>query len=487
MRHRQLLPDRSEQAFCEKLVQALSYLILPPAVLVILALGLASAVAAFARTETASVKGEPGLAVSFTSLGGGATARSGRAAAPNVSLFVAAGKSPSPFLPPGPFMAVWEGTLEAELRGDFLFQAELNGQLRLEINGLFAVEVEGRGGLTPLSAPVRLRKGLNAFKAAFTSPHNGDAFLRLRATEHGTNTTPIPASLLWHHTSAEIRGSAELLWGRELFLEHRCARCHTPPNTDNGIPELKMDAPSFEGIGARLTYSWMARWILDPVSVRSSAIMPKLLRGPGAKKDAEAIAAFLASLKQGEDLSNLGKTGLSETNRARESGKLQTAAGQETRAPGLKEPQNRGLFEKLRCAACHDAEQGERLSLKGLAEKFAPGKLAEFLQQPEAHFAWTRMPNFHLTASEAGELADSLLTSAQETAKGSPAPADRTAIQQGRALVQSSGCLNCHQLHLENRFAAPKLAELRAANWTNGCVSPTDTASTARRFNFSSD
>src|SRR5262249_55982551 len=148
-----------------------------------------------------------------------------------------------------------------------------------------------------------------------------------------------------------------------------------------------------EGIGRRLNVDWMAGWILDPKSLRPTASMPKLLRGAGAKEDAEAIAAYLSSLRGN------------------------VAASSEGRA----EPEQRGdgksLFEKFQCGACHDPVDNDehdpqKTSLKHVREKFAAGKLAEFLQAPEAHYAWTRMPNFRLSGSEAKALADTLLAAA---------------------------------------------------------------------------
>ena len=40
-----------------------------------------------------------------------------------------------------------------------------------------------------------------------------------------------------------------------------------------------------------------------------------------------------------------------------------------------------------------------------------------------------------------------------------------TSIAKGRKLVQSTGCLNCHALKLENHFSAPLIADL-----AKGCL-----------------
>jgi len=68
------------------------------------------------------------------------------------------------------------------------------------------------------------------------------------------------------------------------------------------MPELAMDAPSFEGIGSRRNQEWMARWIQDPKALRMTAQMPRVLHGATVKEDVGAIAAYLASLKSSEAL-----------------------------------------------------------------------------------------------------------------------------------------------------------------------------------------
>src|SRR5262249_41209457 len=124
---------------------------------------------------------DAGLMVTFVSAN---TAAKNVTVASNVCLFVREGRAPTPFLSGGKFTATWEGDVSAELRSDFAFQAELNGDLKLEINGKEVYTASGTAA--PLGKPVQLNKGANAFRAAYTSPSKGDAFLRLWWTEKGT-------------------------------------------------------------------------------------------------------------------------------------------------------------------------------------------------------------------------------------------------------------------------------------------------------------
>ena len=422
--------------------------------------------------RAADGKPRTGLAVHYSVAG-----QSDHATAPNVALYVASGQPVTPFLAPGRFAAVWEGALNADLRSDYAFQATLNGSFKLEINGAIALETSGTGGSSPVSKPVTLNKGSNAFKATFTMSGQGDAFVRLGWTEKGTNTGPIPESLFTYTPSADGLKAAARHHGRELFFESRCIQCHLDPA--KGAVELNLDAPSLEGIGARRHYEWMTRWILDPKSVRPAAHMPKLLHGAKAKDDAEAMAAYLASLKPDAPVTFPPP--------------LVTLQNQPEDVEGFNAPTDRKpIYERLHCIGCHnpaDAKEIDptKLSQKGVGTKFPRGKLAEYLRAPEAHYTWNRMPNFRLTEAEAKELEDYLLTTSDKP-KDVAAPTDAAILERGKKLVQTTGCLNCHSLKLDNQFSAPKLSDLAAAKWNSGCLAAEDKPDAkAPIYKFTSD
>src|SRR5205085_7756938 len=140
---------------------------------------------------------------------------------------------PSPCLPPGKFTAVYEGVISAELRGDFFFEADLAGSLKLQINGATVLEATGESGATsPMSKSVQLNKGPNKIKGTFISPAKGEAILRLAWSEKGKFTGPIPLNILAWEDSPGLRQARDLHLGRELFLQHRCARCHVTELTE---------------------------------------------------------------------------------------------------------------------------------------------------------------------------------------------------------------------------------------------------------------
>ena len=403
-----------------------------------------------------TVKTEPGLALTYT-----VGAASDTVSAPNAWLYVPEGKPPTPFLSAGKFTATFSGFITADLRGDFLFKAEARGAVKVELGTNTILEFTGDGTkASEPTKPIRLNKGNNALKVTFTSPASGDAMLRLLWSEKGSLWEPVHPGMVNRMAANEALAQGNVLrLGRETFFEGRCAKCHT---SGPGAPELAMDAPSFEGIGSRRHFGWMAQWILNPKAQRASATMPKLLHGPTAQADAEAIAAFLATqtgaVPQGE---------LAKDEEAIEAAKM--------------------LVEKLHCTGCHNVpdlgEQDEKkLNLTHVNAKFPPAALFAFLKNPGEHYAWTRMPHFKLTDQEAQRLGG-FLASIAPMAKQPGAPTDAAVIARGKSLVQTTGCLNCHSLKLDNQLKAKPLAELAAAKWTGGCLAETP-AGKAPHFAF---
>ena len=399
-------------------------------------LSLAFLLATGGHAAEAEVRG-----LTLTVNGGG---KSDVSLAPNVWLNVPAGQPATPFVAPGKFTAKWEGTVAAELRADFTFHGEFTGHLKVTVGEAVALDAEGTGDRPVEGKTVRLNKGANKLVAEYTAPDAGDAVVRLFWSNKETPYNPLPLAELRPVESPELAAAKLVRAGRDLFAEARCVKCHTAPG---GMPELAMDAPSFNGIGARRNFGWLAQWIENPHAFRSGTPMPQLFRGADAKGKAEAVAAYLASLKDGA--------------------KLEAAAGEAEAG--------KALFEKLHCGACHTSPEGgealpHHVSHRQVNAKFAPGALAAFLQKPEAHFAWIRMPNFRLSPDEANQLAAYLAAKADQ-AELKSAPTEAAVIEQGKKLVATAGCLNCHGLDgAKNELAAKPLAELPADRWSAGCM-----------------
>ncbi len=378
-----------------------------------------------------------------------------------VALDVPEGTPPSPFLAPGPFRAVWEGDLGIPFRGEYTFAAAGRGTIRVEINGKVALEGSGDdlGKLEGKAA--KLRKGANKLVVTYEAPTSGDAAVRLSWSCEDFAREPIgPVSLARDVAIPALLEGTKLREGRALLADLRCLHCHAPPGPIEGpgrMPELATDAPSLVDVGARLKADWIARWVADPRSLRPGATMPKVLHGPAAPDQARDVAAYLASLG------------------APAKADAPSPAPEAVTAGGR-------LFANLGCVGCHMlpdrddiSSDPKRIPLRAVGAKWRPSALVAFLQQPDRHYAWIKMPNFHLSADEAGKLAAYVASPpAQDLGEpaGSAAKADPA---RGKALVASAGCVNCHALPAVPTTAkGPSFASIGPEGWSRGCLAPGD-------------
>jgi mono/diheme cytochrome c family protein len=376
-----------------------------------------------------------GLALQIDS-GGLQDRRDARLAA----LYVPEGTPPTPFLPPGPFKATWEGFISVDLGTDCGFTAVGNGALSVTIADT-KIAFQAKGDLSSVEGPaIRLRKGRNKIVVKYESPEKGDAFVRLYWASSDFQREPVPPLVLSHDVNAApLRAQRRLREGRELVATRRCLKCHT--GDFKGMPELEMDAPSLAEAGARLHPEWIAKWVLNPRDLRPEATMPRL---PGiAPQDAADIAAYLATLGKAE----------ADPAGAADAAKL-----------------GGHLFVEMRCIACHTLPDKEpaadRIPFALLKAKWKPAALRKFLLGPEKHYAWIEMPNFHLKDEEAGRLAAFLLSRPGKAVEPSGLKGDPA---RGKQQVESRGCVSCHKVAEVNAFKAVPFKEIQADKWAAGC------------------
>ncbi|MGZ8900797.1 MAG: hypothetical protein ACXW3Z_11930, partial [Limisphaerales bacterium] len=379
---------------------------------------------------------------------------------PFPALHVPTNQSPAFGLQPGPFTAEITGYISVDLRAQHTFTAELTGRIELLINGKEILNIttiepletrnsETRNYASFTSLPIRLSKGTNALLIRYTSPTNAPATLRLLWSSKNTAAPiPIPATALSYSTTPESSHALSVHNGAFLYAQFQCARCHAPEQ------KSPFDAPTFNGIGSRLNPDWIAFWIQNPSHARP-ARMPALFHGPDAPEKSRAVAAHLSTLS---------------------AQKPEFAPTAELRQTGAT------LVEDLRCRSCHtfptEPAAPDRISLKHVPEKFIPGALVAYLQNPQAHYTGNPMPNFKLSSAEAQSVAAFLL-GAVPTHRSKPA-AISSAL--GKELIQKSGCLNCHSSDLPNLFTAPKLVRLTNPETPRGCLAEEPT--NAPRFSF---
>jgi mono/diheme cytochrome c family protein len=375
--------------------------------------------------------------------------------ASNIVLQVPKGGTPSPFIPTGPFTAEWNGWLNLDLRAEYQFQARHSGAFSLEINGTSLFTNPPTSTLTDWSRPVRLKKGTNSVRVLLSRTNDSEASLRLSWRGRGVPPSPIPPSAFGPAIPSgndPNRATPSTQRGRDTFLLHRCGKCHAP-EVSSPVPDLAADAPSFAGIGSRRSQAWMARWILNPAALQPAATMPALLHGPAAQSEAADIAAWLGSLTS-PDVPQPSTTP-----------PVPTIGG--------------ALVESLLCRSCHtfhdEPETREKASLRSVPEKFiTTGSLAAYLQAPERHYAWTRMPNFQLSAEEAAHIAAFALRTNSLENHGPPATSPER-IGRGRELAHSRGCFQCHANpeqtpRTPDPSAAPGVRALAQQDSVSGCL-----------------
>jgi mono/diheme cytochrome c family protein len=439
---------------------------------------------------------EPGLMVSFFALGDAAHALDSRVDR-LPALNVPQGSAVSAMVGPGAFHATIEGHINVRLRDTYTFTAAGSGKLKLMVNGELALEGNGEDFSSAAGKPVQLNKGKNHFVLEYDSPTQGDANYRIYWSTSEFPAEPVPPTVLTHNPN--LVGLAPALLarrGRELFGQLRCANCHTPGealagaiarersspptvehfNSSPGLmPELAMDAPALDGIGTRVNEAWLAYWISKPRRLNPESQMPQVLHeaqaaGDGLSVEAKAldIAAYLATLTSGSAVSR----------RPESTEELVAAGGR--------------LFAHLRCAACHTLPELEfdtethRVPLAYVKAKYKPGALWGFLKDPQAHYAWERMPNFKLSDLEADRLTAFLLSREQKTME-IPAGSAKGDAARGEGLVASSGCLNCHTLgKMGSSLKAAPLAKLSGETSQRGCLAATPPGA-APDFHFASE
>ncbi len=82
------------------------------------------------------------------------------------------------------------------------------------------------------------------------------------------------------------------------------------------------------------------------------------------------------------------------------------------------------------------------------------------------------MPNFHLADDEAAHLAAYIASAGEVPTPGEAKAGDPA---RGKALVASSGCVNCHNVPgVATAAKAPPFASIEAQGWARGCLDPAE-------------
>lgn len=315
------------------------------------------------------------------------------------------------------FQAEWTGVIHLVRAGKYTF----HGDAQVLIDGK---EVQGQ--------PTNLMAGDLPLIIRFQRKGNAPARLRLEWESDFFQREPVPYSVLAHRDLPDNVKAEELRQhGRQLFEELNCAACHAGS-------KVKLESrrgPDLSEAGDRLEAAWIYGWLPDPAKFRSRAVMPHMAMTDAQRAD---VVAYLSTLKgpppAKEKVGNAGKGG--------------------------------ELFGKVGCLACHGKDG---YTLDGLGSKWNRYHLTRFLMNPLGTDPSGRMPQMGLTAEEAAHLSAYLVKSKNKAFEAS-VPAGNAS--QGRTLVTSLGCVNCHTIKEGGKLLAPSLAgkALAALATDKGCL-----------------
>jgi mono/diheme cytochrome c family protein len=121
------------------------------------------------------------------------------------------------------------------------------------------------------------------------------------------------------------------------------------------------------------------------------------------------------------------------------------------------------LFQTMGCPGCHLAQGYEQHAkvgpdLQRVASKVNPSWLVEWIKEPKAYWPATKMPNFRLSWEES-EAAAAYLLSSSTPYNGPQYPGNGDA-EAGKKLVETIGCLGCHQINGIGDPFAPDLSRV---------------------------
>ena len=277
-----------------------------------------------------------------------------------------------------------------------------------------------------------------------------------------------PVFPLWDRGDESAESDLAVLGGL-LLSELHCVNCHEPSSSQ---PLPVWSAGDLRVAGRRLRSEALCAWISEPHP--QTGRMPDLLHGLRPRERKEATNAIVAWLRDGA-----------------------TRRGEVEAAKPDAIQRGRLLFHRVGCVACHGPigdvldssvpERGVRVVHRPLRrlQRFTRAGLSAFLRDQSGGHALASSPGLFLEESEAEAIAAFLSPSAEPEAASESSPAVEL-VEQGSALVQSLGCLRCHDRsgsQVVPSSQAPRLAEL--VGKTGGCLD-TSSSSDVPRYELSS-
>lgn len=258
--------------------------------------------------------------------------------------------------------------------------------------------------------------------------------------------------------------------GMILLNELNCVACHEPP--EHLKDQLQgVEATNLAGVASRLDEIDLEIMIRNPRFLKQDTMMPSLFAGPDRNlEEVEALKQYLMTFRE-----EIPEYPVGDVERGRH------------------------FYHRVGCAACHAPEVGYRppgipenveIEMAGLpsvpmnlADRYNLDALTHFLLTPNTHRPSGRMPEFHLSESEATDLAAYLKAGPDLELPENVAVAlgdlrghesEPGAIALGRELFVAKSCNACHSYpggeKAQSGSRARPLVELTVENRT-ACLS----------------
>jgi cbb3-type cytochrome oxidase cytochrome c subunit len=284
----------------------------------------------------------------------------------------------------------------------------------------------------------------------------------------------VEAGCVTCHVGELYQPGAPLLNDAMITLQRGgCYACHNLA----GMSRTPRRGPDLRRVGAKLTPDWVRAWLANPRAIKPATWMPRFWTADAASPDdAAAIDAVTAYL-----FSNSAPYAPAAVN-----------------PPAGRPERGKAIVDSVGCLGCHVVgdtprdDAGVRRTfgqpLEGIGSKTTEVWLVDWLLEPARYSPGTRMPNLRLSAEEASDVAAYLVTL---TAGRPPAPipvqadderyrsvirryaagasatsaspdavtGDVLRVLAGRAVIESLGCFNCHEIRgFEDREIAVPMA-----------------------------
>lgn len=411
------------------------------------------------------------------------------------------GEAPHPWTSAESFEVQWQGQFDVKRPGSYRFSGRAIGRFELSVAGKIVLQLDSADtsqGATAQGPPVELPYGPVPLQARFQRQHPSRAELRVFWHREGDFRESLVPSALGHlanQQTGEVEHAGQVEWGRRLAAELRCTKCHAPDNGSD-LLGLRVDrGPALTGIGSRVETAWLYHWLDRPSAWRATAMPAMFGDGPTERADLYAATMFLAAQQQVAAAAATSRPAAVTDGAADRRDQPAAAA-----APAGPRRDGRTTFAAVGCIACHAAPDedmpagqsadpvlGPLRRLGGLGSKTTADEIARRIINPAEHHPDSRMPRF-VTAADGpapawvAAVAAYLAKSRRDDFEQLPPPppdavlssrlaalvtdqAERNAVAAlpvqrqwqalGRVVVESRGCLNCHELEGGRSLAPP--------------------------------